>query len=92
MADTSDFFAGLTTIHEELDRLVGEKLQPVWHYGRLVKGGEIPESVKLVVKSSRGAWEGALSREQIEDSASRIDRGDVHKLVGEIAAKLAGNS
>ena len=90
-SNSDEFFAGMKTVLRGIEAGVGaEAVEARWQYGELVKGNGVPESVKLVVKTTRGAWEGAMSREQLEDSATRVDRADVHQLIRVIVDRLTG--
>jgi hypothetical protein len=90
-SNSDEFFAGMKTVVRDIETGVGaEPVDVRWQYGELVKGSDIPESVRLVVKTTRGTWEGAMSREQLEDSATRVDRADVHQLIRVIVDRLSG--
>ena len=90
-SNIDQFHAGLKTVAQSIETGVGgETLDLRWHYGELVTGNAPPESVRLVVKAARGSWEGTMSREQLEDSAERVDRSDVHQLIRVIVERLTG--
>ena len=48
----------------------------------------IPEAITLEVATNGHKFEATLSRQQLEDSWERIDRGDVHAMVDQAITQL----
>lgn len=90
------FYAGLRVIGEEIVvalaslGIAKNSVDLKWNHG-LIAAGSLPEFVELEVSTSPSKRVLVrFSREQLEDSADRIDRLEVRAIVGRVAAQLAG--
>jgi hypothetical protein len=90
---TDQFYKGMSVVGEEIaSALVSHGIANVnfqWDHPLFAPDGPPPASVELAAStSSRNVVRMLFSREQLEDSADRIDRPDVWAMVRNVAAQL----
>jgi hypothetical protein len=90
---TDQFYKGMSVIGEEIALALASHGVPnvnfQWNHPPFAPAGPPPASVELAAStSSRNVVRVLFSREQLEDSAGRIDRPDVWAMVRNVAAQL----
>lgn len=90
---SAEFLAGLQNIERAIIAKIRERGLPItadsfrWNYGK--EFVPPPEAIPLEIKFQGKSANGILSREQVEDSHSRIDRKDVIAMIDDLVKNLS---
>lgn len=85
---SAEFHKGMHVIGAEILKAAGQSIDLEWDHGLINPAALPPESVALLASKPGTSVRARFSREQLEDSAERIDRPDVLAIVRDVVVRL----